>query len=256
MRGLTGKAILVAGAGPGIGAESVKRLAEEGARLVVGDLNIDSAKQAVEEAHSVGGKAIALSYDQADEHSIGRLVEQAIDELGPLDGIFASAAATHLANAEHDDGVVDLDPTVWDETFRVNLTGLAILAGKAIPNMVDNGGGSIVLTSSLCAYLGEPVRAAYAASKAGTHALIRHIASKHGKQGIRANAVVPGPVLTDTAKTNIGPEGLEQMLRDVRSTRLGDPGDIAAAAAFLLSDDSSWITGQALDVDGGLVLKP
>jgi NAD(P)-dependent dehydrogenase (short-subunit alcohol dehydrogenase family) len=247
---------LVAGAGPGIGAETVMRLSEEGARLVVGDINIENARRAVADAKSAGGTAIALAYDQGDEDSIDHLVEQAVEELGVLDGVFASAAATSLANAEHDDTVVGLNTQVWEETFRVNLTGLAVLAGKSIPNMIEGGGGSIVFTSSLCAYMGEPVRAAYAASKVGIHALVRHIASRHGKEGIRVNAVVPGPVLTDAARANIGPEGLEQMLRDVRSTRLGEPRDIAAASAFLLSDDSSWVTGQALDVDGGLVLKP
>jgi NAD(P)-dependent dehydrogenase (short-subunit alcohol dehydrogenase family) len=144
---------------------------------------------------------------------------------------------------------------VWERTLRVNLIGYAVLVREALPHLLEAGGGAIVCTSSAASELGQISQPAYAASKAGINTLVRHVASKWGAQRIRANAVAPGIVLSETALASQTPASLEKLREGTRSDRLGAPEDVAAAVAYLMSDDGAWLTGQVWGVDGGLVLR-
>lgn len=255
MSGLHGKVFLCAGAGSGIGAATATRLASQGARVAVGDVSLSNAESVVAQILQNGGLAVAVEYDQAEEESITALVGQTVAHFGSLNGLHGNAADLSPATLGADGHVGKMSSAVWMRTLQVNLVGNALLVRECIPHLVDAGGGSIVLTSSAVSSAAEPTRPAYAASKAGINALIRHIAVKWGKQGVRANAVSPGLVLSASAQDMLEDWFVDQSLAQSHSPRLGDPDDVAATVAFLLSEDSAWVTGQVWGVDGGLVLR-
>jgi NAD(P)-dependent dehydrogenase (short-subunit alcohol dehydrogenase family) len=155
-----------------------------------------------------------------------------------------------------DTDVVDVDFGVWDRVMAVSLRGYLAAMKYAIPEMLRGGGGAIVNMSSAAAFLGEPTRPAYATAKAGIGAMTRHVASRWGKDGIRCNAVAPGFTATDAIRSvPQWPELEAAALKRTRGTRVGDPEDIAALVAFLLSSEGSWINGQVVNIDGGAILR-
>lgn len=250
MRNLQGKVILVCGGATGIGAATVRRLCDEGARVAIGDFNIAAARALATELNAAGGDIVAWEYDQADETSINSMVASALAHFGRLDGLFANVA--DLQTILSDGDILSNDCALWERTLQVNLIGTVLLVRAVLPTMLAQGCGAIVLTSSDAAVAGEPERPAYAASKAGVNSLSRHIASKWGRQGIRCNAVSPGFVLTEQLDANMSQQMKDWMLKGARSPRHGAPQDIAGAVAYLLSDDAEWVNGQAWRVNGGV----
>jgi NAD(P)-dependent dehydrogenase (short-subunit alcohol dehydrogenase family) len=250
---LNGKAFLVAGGGSGIGEATAVRLAKHGACVVVGDHRRGQAEAVVERIIAAGGAATAQVFDIVDDDSVRALVACVIERYGGLDGIHVNAA--DLEAVIHDTDAVDVPLEIYDRTQAVNLRGHLLCTRHAVPALLERGGGAIVYTSSGAAVMGEPSRVAYAMAKSGLHALLRHVASRWGKQGIRANAVAPGLVLTDAVRRAMSEEARAHVLAITRSPRLGTPEDIAAAVAFLLSDDGAWINGQVLAVDGGVTMR-
>ena len=242
--------VLVCGGASGIGAETARRLGKEGARVILGDINLDGAVGTAAEISSAGGQAIALHYDQSDEDSINHLVEQSIDHFGQINGVFANAADLGVVHLDGD--VLSNDIEIWNRTLQVNLTGFALIIRAALPHLLKLGGGSIVCTSSAASMVGEDTRPAYAASKAGVNALVRHVATRWGKQNIRCNAIAPGFVVTENIEKNFSPEAREKMLKYTRAARLGECSDIAAMATLLLSKEGEWTNGQVLHVNGGV----
>jgi NAD(P)-dependent dehydrogenase (short-subunit alcohol dehydrogenase family) len=253
MHMLADKVFIVAGGGSGIGEATAVRLARHGARVVVGDLRDGPAHEVAARIVGSGGDATAQVFDIVDEASVRALVSRAVDRYGGLDGIHINAA--DLDAVMHDSDAVDVPLAIYDRTLEVNLRGHLLCTRHAVPALLARGGGAIVYTSSGAAFMGEASRVAYAMAKSGLHALLRHVASRWGKQGIRANAVAPGLVMTDAVRRAMSEEACAQVLAITRSPRLGEPEDIAAAVAFLLSDDASWINGQVLSVDGGVTLR-
>lgn len=255
MKGLSGKRIIIGGGATGIGASLASRLTDEGARLVVGDINAAALHRAVSELVAKGGSAFAMVFDLADEGSIAGLVRRCLDEFGGLDGLAIPGADLSAATLGNDLDILAMDPRIWERTLKVNLLGHALLMRAAIPHMISAGGGSIVTVSSGAAYSGADTMPAYAASKAGLHALTRHVARVCGKDNIRCNAVAPGLVMTEGARVNM----TEEMIALAKSTnalpRVGEADDLASAIAFLLSEESSWITGQVLSVNGGFAFR-
>jgi NAD(P)-dependent dehydrogenase (short-subunit alcohol dehydrogenase family) len=250
MKQLQGKAILVCGGATGIGAATVRRLCEEGARVGIGDINIETARDLAGELCAAGGEVAAWRYDQSEEATIDALVATAVEHFGALDGLFANVADLQAVLVDGD--ILSNDSALWTRTLQVNVVGTAMLLKAALPHLLARGGGSIVLTSSDAAVVGEPERPAYAASKAAVNALCRHVAGKWGRQGIRCNTVSPGFVLTEQMEAAMDQAMKDRMLRGVRSTRHGAPRDIAGAVAFLLSGDAEWVNGQAWRVNGGV----
>jgi NAD(P)-dependent dehydrogenase (short-subunit alcohol dehydrogenase family) len=255
MRGLDGKVGVVAGGAGGIGTATSLRLGQEGASVVVGDVNADAANAVAERITKAGGAAISVPFDIADEASVAALFENAVDEFGGVDRCHANAADLSVPVIMGDTDALAIDLDIWDRTLLVNLRGFLLCTRLAIPQFLERGGGAIVYTSSAASFVGEPARPAYAAAKSGVNALMRHVASRWGKQHIRANAIAPGLVVSDEMSEVIPKDLQDRTLKGTRSWRLGHPRDIAAMVAFLLSDDGEWINGQVISVDGGVTLR-
>ncbi len=253
MTDFDGRVVLVAGAARGIGAAAATRLAERGAKVVLGDLDLAGARSV---AAAIGAdRAHAIGYDQADEASVVALVREAAEHFGGLHGLHANAADISPATMAADLDLARMTTATWERVLRVNLIGYALLIREALPHLLTNESGAIVCTTSDADDLGQRSLPAYAASKAGIDTLVRHVASRWGKQGIRANAVAPGLVQTETARELSSSAHVEKMIAATRSDRLGTPEDVAATVTFLLSDEAAWINGQVWSVNGGLLLR-
>ncbi|MES5824670.1 SDR family oxidoreductase [Streptomyces sp. RG80] len=250
---LKGKVVLVAGAASGLGAASARRLAQEGAKVVVGDLNAEGAERTAAGIRAERGEAVAVEFDISDDASVGHLVSAAARTYGGLDAVHVNAG--DMSAVQKDTDVVDIDLSIWDRTIAVNLRGHMLVSRHAVPELLARGGGAIVYTSSIASFTGDAKRPAYAATKAGINALARHVASRWGKEGIRANAVAPGLILTPEIERGAPPEMLRSMLGRTRSTRHGRAEDVAGMVSYLISDEGAWINGQVLNVDGGTVLR-
>lgn len=255
MKGLNGKAVLMAGGAGGIGSATSLRLAAEGARVAVGDLDQGAAEVVAADIEAVDGEAFAFRLDIGDEASVASAVQATVKAFGGIDAVHVNAADLSPDTIGNDSDAVEIDLDVFDRTIRTGLRGHLICAQHALPELVARGGGALVFTSSAAAFVGEPERPAYAVAKSGINALVRHIASKWGKQGVRANAIAPGLVLTDTVQQGLEESFRSMALKRSRSFRLGRPDDIAAMVAFLMSSDGEWISGQVISVDGGATLR-
>jgi NAD(P)-dependent dehydrogenase (short-subunit alcohol dehydrogenase family) len=250
-RRMVGKVAIVAGSATGIGRASAKRLAAEGAAVVAGSLASEQAQidGLVAEIKQAGGTAVGQVFDATDDASVKALVDTAISRFGGLDAVHANFA--DLGVIFQDSDILSVSDEVLERTLDVNLKGMVRITRHAVPHLLARGGGAMVYTSSTASKMGEPVRPCYAMAKAGINALVRHVASGWGKQGIRANAVLPGLVITPE-KAHTMPQDLQQMaLAQGRSTRLGEATDIAAMVATLVSKDGEWVNGQTIHVDGG-----
>jgi NAD(P)-dependent dehydrogenase (short-subunit alcohol dehydrogenase family) len=251
---LTGKVAVVVGGGNGIGAASSRRLAAEGATVVVADIDGAAAARVAESINSGGASALPLACDIAREDSVGELFEEVAREFGGVDLLHNVAADLSQGTIGRDTDLLDVDLAVWDRTMLVDLRGYVLTMRAAIPMMLARGGGAIVNTSSAAAFVGESTRPAYGAAKAGINAVSRHVANRWGREGIRCNVVAPGLVLTETAADAVSDVLAKRLARNP-SGRLGTPEDIAAAVAYLLSSDADFVNGQVISVDGGITMR-
>ena len=252
---LAAKALIVVGAGSGIGAATVERLCSEGARVCVADINGQAAEAVAARMTQAGHDAFATSVDITDEASVNAAFAAAAERFGRLDGAHINAADLRTIFADSDALSVDL--AVFDRTIAVHLRGHLLCTRAALPHLLAAGGGALVYTTSGACDSGEPERPSYAMSKSGLNALMRHVASRWGKQAITANAVAPGFVMTPEmiAGAQVPADWIDHCIAETRSTRLGKAEDIAAMVAMLLSEDGRWINGQVFHVNGGALLK-
>jgi NAD(P)-dependent dehydrogenase (short-subunit alcohol dehydrogenase family) len=251
---LKDKVAIVTGAASGIGAATAAALAAEGACVVIADINLDGAReQAARIAAEGGARTAAAAVDLGDPASIEAMIQFTVERFGGLDILDNNAADTRLS-ATRDVGVEHTEIEVWDSLMRTNLRGTMLACKYAIPKMRARGGGSIINMSSGSGLTGALAPTAYGVSKAGIITLTQYVATQHGKEGIRCNALAPGLIVTPATAQSYasGPFG-EMMLRHHLTLRLGKPSDIAAAVVFLASDEAAFITGQTLCVDGGLL---
>jgi NAD(P)-dependent dehydrogenase (short-subunit alcohol dehydrogenase family) len=251
---LAGRTAIVSGggsSGPGLGngRASAIVLAREGARVVVADINGDAAGETAEAIRTAGGDAVAVAADATSDVDCRRVVSTALDRYGSVDVLVNSIGVIGPPSS-----VVDIDLDVWDEMLRVNIKPIVLMSRHAIPLM--RGGGSIVNISSI-AGIRVTERAAYAAAKGGVIALTTTMAGQHGGSGIRVNSVCPGAAWTPIATAGIAdPSELDRLRQTRRQANLlkseGAGWDIAYAVLFFATDESRWITGQTLVVDGGM----
>jgi len=250
-RRLVGKVIIVAGASTGIGRATALRLAAEGATVVAASpaREKDKIDSLVQEIESQGGRALGTEFDATDDASVAALIAIAVKSFGGIDAVHANFADLRVLMTDSD--VLTVSDEVLERTLDVNLKGMLRITRHALPKLLERGGGAMIYTSSAAAIMGEPVRPCYAIAKAGINALVRHVASGWGQQGIRANAIMPGLVLTPEIRATMPTDFQQEVFARGRSPRLGKVEDIAAMVAHLASADGEWISGQSIAVDGG-----
>jgi len=249
------KVVVVMGGATGIGAAAVRRLAQEGAHVFLGDINITGASALAADIGAMGGIVETYEMDQSSPASVESFMHAAKARFGAINHAFLNGADTSHETFTRDTDAVTIDLDVWDRTLTVNLRGFLLGVRFAIPIMLESGGGSIVCTSTEFSFRSDGTTPAYGISKAGVNQLVRHVAARYGREGIRCNGIAPGVVLTETALRLIHDEWKETVLKTVCGPRLGVPEDIAAEALHLLSDDAAYINGQIISVNGGTLFR-
>ncbi len=247
---LEGKAVFITGAASGIGRQSAVRFAAEGAQVAVVDVDADGAAAVADEVIGAGGKAIALKADVSSEGEVAAAVADAEEAFGRLDVVFNNAGIMHS-----DDGDAQAtEETVWDLTMDINLKGVWFGCRHGIPALRRSGGGSIINTASFVALVGAATpQLAYTASKGAVLAMTRELAVIHARENIRVNALCPGPLRTELLMSFLDTEEKRpRRLVHVPMGRFGEASEIAEAALWLASDESSYVTGTDFSVDGGL----
>ncbi len=243
-----GKTILITGASSGIGAATARRFGAEGGRVMVSALDEAGCRAVVDDIVAAGGEAAFLHGDLAERAFCDEVVDQTVARFGRLDVLVNNAGISRRGTVEtmsHQD---------WRLTFAVNLDAMFFLSRRALPIMKRQGGGVIVNTASELAVTAPRNNAAYAASKGAVLQFTRAMALDHAREGIRVNAICPGPVDTPLL-VGFGDDPEERIKEIAEATpmgRIGTPDEIAGAIAFLASDDASFMTGSALFADGGI----
>jgi NAD(P)-dependent dehydrogenase (short-subunit alcohol dehydrogenase family) len=252
-RDLDGKVAVVTGAASGIGECSAHTLAGRGAKVVVADLNHAGAESVAGAISAAGGTALPFGVDVSDEEQVAALMAFAADRFGGLDVVHNNAADTSAEVIGRDMDVATMTVGVWDRTMAVNLRGPMLGCKHAIPLLLARGGGVIVNMSSDSSQGGDLSRTAYGASKGGINVLTSYVATQYGRKGIRCNAISPGLVMTPAADRNLTGAMREIFRNNHLSARFGQPVDIANLVAFLASDEGSFINGQVILADGGMM---
>lgn len=247
---LAGKSAIITGGAGGIGSATAKRFAEEGAKVAILDLDKTKAEALATEINQAGGKAIALGLDVSDEAQVISAVQQVIEQFGRIDVLFNNAGIARRTTA------VETKVEDWDLSFAVNVKSIFLMSKHCIPHMEAQGGGSIVNTGSGWGLKGGAKALPYCATKGAVVNMTRAMAIDHGAANIRVNSVNPGDTDTGMLREEAKQIGWSEtaFLEDAKDRplkRMGQPSEIAAAVLFLASDESSFVTGAALVVDGG-----
>ncbi len=241
------KVTVITGAAQGIGLACGQRFANDGARVVLADINAEKGEAAAQAIRSTGGDAMFVACDVGDKAQVVSLVEKAVERHGWLDVMIANAAILHIAD------ILDLEEEDYDRVVRVNLKGYFLTGQAAARQMVaQGGGGAIINMSSIQAVITLPNILTYSICKGGVKSLTVSMALALADKGIRVNAIGPGSIATDMVKKlMVDDAAREKLLSRTPLGRLGDPSEIASVAVFLASDDASYVTGETIYADGG-----
>jgi meso-butanediol dehydrogenase / (S,S)-butanediol dehydrogenase / diacetyl reductase len=253
VRRFEGKSVMVTGGAHGIGRASALRFASEGAHVAIVDIREEEGRRVAEECGAAGGRGLAFRVDVSSPDEVAAVVEKVAGEFGGIDILHSNAGRLTAGT------ILEVTLEEWLRVLAVNVTSMFLVARAVVPIMQARGGGAVVTTGSISGMFGEPALAAYATSKAAVINLTRQMAIDFAPDGIRVNSVCPGWVDTgfndpQFAHDSMTAEDIEETIaRTVPMRRQGTPEEMAAAVAFLASDDASYITGTTLLVDGGLL---
>src|SRR6186713_784268 len=248
---LADKVCVITGAGSGMGRVASTMFAAQGARVVVADTNEAAADETVGAVTAAGGQAVAIRVDVSQETDARAMIDRAIGSFGRIDVLYNNAGI--MPEADH--SVIDTDVETWDKVMAVNVRGVFLGCKHAVPHMAEQGTGSIINIASFVALLGCSVpQDAYTASKGAVLSLTRSLAVQFGPNGIRTNAICPGPVETPLLMDWLVKDEAAKQLRLARNPtgRFGKPEEIVHMAIYLASDESRWTNGASLVVDGGI----
>lgn len=247
---LSDKCAIITGAGSGIGEACARKFAAQGCAVAIVDLDRDRAKSVADEIVAAGGDALAIRADVAREADIEAAIAATESRFGGVDILFNNAGLVH----PDDRDVTATTDAAWDQTIEINLKGVFLGCKHAIPALLRRGGGAILNTASIVAVLGSsPSQIAYTASKGAIVSMTREIAVCYARRGIRANVICPGPTQTELVRQVMASDELPEKYRaHIPMGRMAEPGEIADVAAYLVSDEASYVTGQTISVDGGL----
>ncbi|RAV22149.1 SDR family NAD(P)-dependent oxidoreductase [Paenibacillus contaminans] len=249
---LQDKVILITGSGSGIGKSTALLFAKEGATVIVNDLQLDKGEETAEEIRSAGGKALFLPADVTKPDSVKPMVDRIIAEYGRIDVLFNNAGISGVG-ALH-----EIEPEQWDKVVNVNIRGVYVPSKYVLPHMMEARQGSIINMSSCVAEIGLARRALYAATKGAVLSLTKSMQVDYAEYGIRVNALLPGTILTPFVENYLrtGYDDPEKAIASIKTRQLsgdlGRPEDVAKAALFLASDDSKFMMGSPLYIDGGV----
>jgi NAD(P)-dependent dehydrogenase (short-subunit alcohol dehydrogenase family) len=245
---LDGKACVITGAGGGIGREAAQVFAAEGAQVCVADVDLQAAEETV---RLCGGDAFALRVDVAQESDVRGMCDTAAERFGGIDVLYNNAGISPADDAS----ILETDVDAWERVHAVNTRGVFLCCKHGIPHLLERGGGSVINVASFVAVLGAATsQISYTASKGAVLSMSRELAVQFARQGVRVNALCPGPVETPLLLRIFGddPAAFERRRIHLPMGRLAKPREIVAAALFLASDESSYVTGATFLVDGGL----
>jgi NAD(P)-dependent dehydrogenase (short-subunit alcohol dehydrogenase family) len=249
---LDGKVAIVTGGAGGIGGATARALAREGASVGIVDIDGARADQVAQAIAASDGAAFSVSADLSEETEVVAAIKAIATRYGRLDVLHNNAAMTESDFLSRDTQVTDLSLEVWERTMAVNLRSQMLMCKHVIPEMVRDGGGSIINMSSGASLKGDRTRTAYGVSKAGVNTLTMYVAASHGKQGVRVNTIVPGLIITDAVRAHLTDRMLAGLGRATLTPFVGEPEDVANLVVFLASDESRYITGQMIAIDGGM----
>ena len=248
-RRLSGKVALITGAGMGIGREAASLFAEEGARVVVADIDAKAAGETVDRVASAGGEALAVVGDVAVEADVERMIAEGVGRFGALHVLYNNAGVLWK---DRDRSVLETEERWWDRVMAINLKSVFWVTKHGIPHLRRAGGGSVVIMGSVSALVGfTRAQDAYTAAKGGLISLTKSLAIQFAKDGIRCNVIHPGIVDTPLQAPYLTEELRREFRTGIPLGRIAQPREIACAALFLASDESSFVTGAELVVDGG-----
>ena len=249
---LKDRVAVVTGAGQGIGRAYALRLAQEGARVVVAELNEAKGKAVAEEVHAAGGEGIFVRTDVADEASSEEMAALTVRQFGRLDVLVNNAAIFSTITAMKP--FWELTVAEWEQLMAVNVRGVWLASKAVVPQMRRQGSGRIINISSSVIFLGRPHYLHYVASKGAVFAMTRAMARELGDFGITVNTITPGATYTEIPRATVTPEQKAAMLGQQCIKRPEAPADLVGTVVFLASDDAAFITGQTINVDGGMTL--
>ncbi|WP_159992568.1 SDR family NAD(P)-dependent oxidoreductase [Roseomonas sp. 18066] len=249
---LTGMVAIVTGASRGIGRAIAERMAQQGAKVVVSSRKIEACQEVVDAISSHGGEAIAVACNIGRKPELQALVDATLKKWGRIDSLVCNAAINPYFGP-----AIDMPDEAFDKIMATNVKSNLWLAHMALPGMAAQGGGSVIVVSSIGGLRGSPVLGGYGISKAADMQLVRNLAVEWGPRNIRANCIAPGLVRTDFARALWeNPVIYRKRTRDTPLQRIGEPDEIAGAAVFLASRAGSFMTGQTMVIDGGIIAGP